>query len=99
MWIDISEVVCVGVALVADGQVKAHTHAGLQPDKADMPMIPGREASGVIEAVGEGVSGLKIGDRVVYLHTGAFAEKTVVPDSSYHHSSPCILSTCLTSLH
>jgi NADPH2:quinone reductase len=48
--------------------------------KADLPFTPGNEASGTVEAVGEGVSDLKPGDRVAYaMHRGSYAEYTVVP--------------------
>ncbi len=44
------------------------------------PLIPGGEASGVIEAVGEGVHDLKAGDRVAYvLPSGAYRTLRVVP--------------------
>ncbi len=49
--------------------------------KPDPPFIPGGEAAGVVSAVGEGVSGLKVGDRVAAtMVNGAFAEKVVVPE-------------------
>ena len=51
--------------------------------KPDVPFIPGGEAAGVIEAVGEGVTTLSVGDRVAFtmIH-GAFAERVVTPELS-----------------
>ncbi|MBM3727167.1 MAG: quinone oxidoreductase [Acidobacteria bacterium] len=48
--------------------------------KADLPFTSGMEASGVVEAVGEGVDTLKPGDRVAYaMARGSYAEFAVVP--------------------
>ena len=49
--------------------------------KPPRPFIPGNEAAGTIEAVGDGVEGLKVGDRVAGLIgiSGAFATRAVVP--------------------
>lgn len=47
--------------------------------KPEFPFAPGGEASGVVKAVGDGVTGFKPGDRVIaYLGHGAFAEETTV---------------------
>ena len=47
---------------------------------ASFPWTPGREASGVVAAIGEGVSEVAVGDRVVYaMHTGTYAERQSVP--------------------
>jgi NADPH2:quinone reductase len=48
--------------------------------KMDVPFIPGSEAAGEVEAVGEAVAGLMPGDRVVYQGpVGAYAEARLVP--------------------
>lgn len=48
--------------------------------KADLPLTPGSEAAGTVEAVGPGVSGLVPGDRVAYaMVRGSYAEYAVVP--------------------
>jgi NADPH2:quinone reductase len=48
---------------------------------ADLPFTPGLEASGVVEAVGDGVSDLAVGDRVAYAAppAGAYAEERLMP--------------------
>lgn len=43
--------------------------------KPDLPFSPGSEAGGIVDAVGEGVSGIKVGDRVMAMeYHGAMAE-------------------------
>lgn len=44
--------------------IDVYTRTGLYPGPT--PAVLGVEAAGVIEALGEGVTGLKVGDRVVY---------------------------------
>ena len=47
---------------------------------ASFPWVPGREAAGVVTAVGEGVTEVAVGDRVAYaMHTGAYAQRAAVP--------------------
>jgi NADPH:quinone reductase len=50
--------------------------------KRDLPFIVGAEGGGVVEAVGDGVTDVKFGDRVVYAqspHVGGYAEYNAVP--------------------
>lgn len=51
---------------------------GLYQEQPKMPFIPGAEFAGVVEALGEGVSGFEPGDRVVSVSGSALAEKTAV---------------------
>jgi NADPH2:quinone reductase len=48
--------------------------------KPQLPFSPGNDMAGVVAAIGEGVTGIRVGDRVIasYLH-GAFATRAVVP--------------------
>jgi NADPH:quinone reductase len=46
--------------------------------RARTPFVPGMEMAGVIEALGEGVTGLEVGQLVAALGPGAFAEYAVV---------------------
>jgi len=44
------------------------------------PFTPGIEAAGVVEAVGEGVTSLRVGDRaIVFTFTGCYADRITVP--------------------
>ena len=54
--------------------------SGLYPAPNGLPLVPGNEACGVVEAVGSGVTTLKAGDRVAYGSTpiGAYATHRVV---------------------
>ena len=46
-----------------------------------LPETPGREAAGVVVALGRGVRGLKLGQRVAYVHagSGAYCERRNIP--------------------
>jgi len=58
--------------------IDVYFREGIYP--TSLPFIPGEEAAGVVEAVGDGVSDLEIGDRVAYARVqGSYAEYAVVP--------------------
>jgi NADPH2:quinone reductase len=57
--------------------VDVYERTGLYPSA--LPFIPGREAAGVVVKVGKKVSGLTAGDRVAYVHGGAYCVERVVP--------------------
>jgi NADPH2:quinone reductase len=58
--------------------IDTYQRSGLYPTK--MPAVLGMEAAGVVEALGEGVTRFKVGDRVAYNGTlGAYAQAAVVP--------------------
>ncbi|MFO1173545.1 MAG: quinone oxidoreductase [Hyphomicrobiaceae bacterium] len=59
--------------------IDVYHRTGLYPQPS-MPFTPGMEGAGVVEAVGEGVSDLKPGDRVAYAGTlGGYAEMRRIP--------------------
>ncbi|MES2034592.1 MAG: NADPH:quinone oxidoreductase family protein [Pseudomonadota bacterium] len=67
--------VLVRVAACGVGYVDALVSLGRYQVKPLLPHTPGGEIGGVVEAVGEGVEGLKAGDRVMaQAATGGFAE-------------------------
>lgn len=59
--------------------IDVYQRTGLYP--MELPVALGMEAAGVIEAVGEGVTHLKVGDRAAYASTpaGAYADARVMP--------------------
>ena len=58
--------------------IDTYFRSGLYAQK--LPFTPGNEAAGVVEAVGDGVTEVRVGSRVVYLHSpGTYAEKRIVP--------------------
>ena len=65
--------------------IDVYVRTGLYP-VADYPATVGMEAAGVIEAVGEGVTLFKEGDRVAYpMMLGAYAETRVAPADKLVH--------------
>ncbi len=73
-----------------------------------LPFVPGSELAGIVAAVGDGVSGFAVGDRVVaFSGTGGFAEQAAVPavqvfrlpDAVDFHVAAGILVTYGTAYH
>jgi NADPH2:quinone reductase len=94
----------VDAPLPGPGQVRVDVHAaGINfPDilvfagkyqvRTEPPFIPGYEASGVVNAVGDGVTRLTTGDKVILTPMGgAFAEQIVV-DEAHAFPMPPMLS-------
>ncbi len=60
--------------------IDVYHRTGLYP-LAKLPAVPGLEAAGVVEAVGDGVDEVHVGDRVAYagIPPGAYAEARRIP--------------------
>ena len=58
-----------------DLQTRRHGESGLA-----YPYVPGTDFAGTVDAVGPGVEGFALGERVLGIHVlGAYAEKSIVP--------------------
>ncbi|GAB5507711.1 MAG: quinone oxidoreductase [Rhizobiaceae bacterium] len=56
--------------------IDCYFRTGLYPAPNGLPFIPGNEAAGEVVALGEGVSGLAVGDRIAYAGPlGAYAQE------------------------
>ncbi len=53
------------VRVVASGICHTDAHVRLHPEGSNLPLILGHEGAGVVEKVGSGVNGLKVGDHVI----------------------------------
>lgn len=84
----------VDTPLPGAGEVRVQVHAaalnffdlllvqGKYQAKPALPFTPGAEAAGVVDAIGDGVTGVAVGDRVIALPSfGCYAEAVVAPAS------------------
>ena len=68
----------VKIDAVGVNYVDIYQRTGQYP--GPLPMIPGREAAGEVDAVGPGVSDTRPGDRVAYAgHVGSYGQYAIVP--------------------
>lgn len=97
----------IKVAACGVGYVDALVSLGRYQVKPPVPHIPGGEAAGVVDAVGEGVTGLKPGDRVMAQVGGGFAEYAVarapavakIPDAMAFEAACGFRINYVTALH
>ena len=60
--------------------IDVYFRSGLYPAPNGLPFIPGNEGAGTVAALGEGATGLSVGDRVAYTGPiGAYASERLVP--------------------
>ena len=82
----------VGVPAPGPGQVKIKNHAigvnfidtyfrmGMYPSPVGLPFVSGNEGAGEVTAVGQGVTEIKVGDRVGYVSAlGSYAAERIMP--------------------
>lgn len=83
--------------------IDTYHRTGLYPVK--LPFVPGSEGAGVVEAIGEGVTNVSIGDRVAYLgagtyashYTGAAATMVKLPEGVREEDAAAVLLKGLTA--
>ena len=72
--------VCLRHTAIGLNFIDIYFRAGTYPSP-QLPFIPGLEAAGVIESIGENISGFEVGDRVAYASPplGSYAESRLMP--------------------
>lgn len=83
--------------------IDTYHRTGLYPVK--LPFVPGSEGAGVVEAVGDGVTAVSVGDRVAYLgagtysthYTGSAATMVKLPDEVSEEDAAAVLLKGLTA--
>jgi NADPH:quinone reductase len=72
----VAEVAAAGV-----NYMDIYQREGVGGYRAELPVVTGGEGAGTVIAVGEGVTGLAVGDRVAWWAPGSYAEQVVLPAS------------------
>jgi NADPH2:quinone reductase len=72
----------IKIAACGVGYVDALVSLGRYQVKPPLPHIPGGEAGGVVDALGSGVAGLAVGDRVMAAVRGGFCEYSLASASA-----------------
>lgn len=83
--------------------IDTYHRTGLYPVK--LPFVPGSEGAGVVEAIGDGVTNVSVGDRVAYLgagtyashYTGAAATMVKLPEGVREEDAAAVLLKGLTA--
>ncbi len=78
--------VVVRVRAAGVNPVDTYLRSGLYPIKAPLPYTPGLDAAGTVEAVGDGVSRVRAGDRVYtgWNLSGAYADLVLCTEAQVH---------------
>jgi NADPH2:quinone reductase len=65
---------------------------GKHQSRPPLPFIPGKGPAGIVRAMGDGVAGFAVGDRVVAMCEpgGGYAELIAVPATQCHHLPPAM---------
>ncbi len=88
--------VVVRVHATGVNPVDTYRRAGNATPKQPLPYTPGSDASGAVESVGAGVTGVKVGDRVYTSGTasgfydGAYAERVLCDTWQVHPLPPAV---------
>jgi NADPH2:quinone reductase len=88
--------VLVAIKAAGVNPVEAYIRTGTYARKPDLPYTPGSDAGGIVQAVGEGVTSVAVGDRVFVFAfngytSGTYAEGALV-DAALVHPLPQSLS-------
>jgi len=78
--------VLVRIEAAGVNPVDTYIRTGTHAQKPDLPYTPGKDAAGTIEAVGDGVTKFKTGDRVYTADsiTGTYAEYALCTENQVH---------------
>jgi len=83
--------VLIKIEAIGVNPVDTYIRSGVYAALPELPYTPGGDAAGTVEAIGDGVAGFAVGDRVYMAaivgrrNQGAMAEMAVVPANSLFH--------------